>query len=326
MAGLPVTIPYRARGFPSGAPPGVGTLILTSDDLAHALFTTGRAPGDRATHGLASIWEFIHRVSLLPAYIRRTPAGRLTRSRLALALDRSEKVAVSYSIGQALTGVFCDQFLSVRYLMHVDRYARRFGVTFGSTRRRADLFGMQHGGGWVVAEAKGRSNSMEAALEQILVGQKRTIASVSGVPPTIAVGCVASFPARDRMLRVDAFDPENEEIDAVNLAIDVDRFVLAYYEPFLRAIESGESSRGAHGEGEVGVITARFDVVGVTVGLRQDIADLIRRAEEGRIEGLASSVMSALDTDLPAATFADGTVMDTGWESALAIDDWEEYH
>ena len=166
---------------------------------------------------------------------------------------------------------------------------------------------------------------MEAALEPILVSQKRTIASVSGVPPTMAVGCVASFPTPDRLLRVDAFDPEDEEVDALNLEIDVDRFVLAYYEPFLRAIESGETGSDARGEGEVGLVTSRFEVVGVTVGLRKDIAALVRRAEEGQVEGLASLVMEALDVSTAPATFADGTIVETRWDGTLSIGDWDEH-
>lgn len=109
----------------------------------------------------------------------------------------------------------------------------------------------------------------------------------------------------------------------MSLAIDVDRFVLAYYEPFLRAIESGETASDTRGEGEVGVVTSRFEAVGVTVGLRKDIADLVRRAEEGQVEGLASSVMEALDVSTAPATFADGIVVETSWDSALSIGDWE---
>ena len=53
----------------------MGTLSFTTDDLAHALFATGRAPGDQWAHSMASVWEWIHRTSLIPAYIRRTPRG-----------------------------------------------------------------------------------------------------------------------------------------------------------------------------------------------------------------------------------------------------------
>jgi hypothetical protein len=48
--------PYRASLFPAEIK-GWGTLRFTVDDLAHALFTTGRAPGDRMRYGPASLWE-----------------------------------------------------------------------------------------------------------------------------------------------------------------------------------------------------------------------------------------------------------------------------
>lgn len=102
-----------------------GRMVFTVDALAHALFVTGRAPQDQAVYGWTSVYEWLHRVALIPAYIRRAPTGRLTRSDLARDLDRSEKVALSYTLGQAMTGVFSQQTVSVRFLMHVDRYAAR---------------------------------------------------------------------------------------------------------------------------------------------------------------------------------------------------------
>src|SRR5665213_2537158 len=106
MSDLTFISPYRARSFPVRTVRGWGDISFTTDDLAHALFVTGRAPGDQARFGTASVWEFIHRASIIPAYVRRAPSGALTRSRLALDLDRSEKVALSYSLGQAMTAIF----------------------------------------------------------------------------------------------------------------------------------------------------------------------------------------------------------------------------
>lgn len=87
----------------SGVSPGsvgkTGTLGSTVNDLAHALFATGRAPGDQARFGDASFWEFVHRASLIPASVRINSSGRLVKSALALELDRSEKVALSYALG-----------------------------------------------------------------------------------------------------------------------------------------------------------------------------------------------------------------------------------
>jgi hypothetical protein len=161
-------VTYRAVEFstPSGLN-GTHRLIFTADALAHALFTTGRAPGDAAGHGWTSVFEWLHRVALMPAYLRRRRDGRITRSDLARELDRSEKVALSYAVGQAMTGIFATQLLDVRFLMHVDRYGGSYQLVVPpNTKSRPDPFGQRRTGGWVVAEAKGRSTPIDADLKE----------------------------------------------------------------------------------------------------------------------------------------------------------------
>ena len=63
------TVDYRASKFPTGTIRPDGEFSFNYNELAHALFTTGRAPGDQRSHGSASVWEFIHRAALIPAYI-----------------------------------------------------------------------------------------------------------------------------------------------------------------------------------------------------------------------------------------------------------------
>ena len=268
------------------------------------------------------MWEFIHRTSLIPAYVRRTPDGRLARSQLALDLDRSEKVALSYALGQAMTAIFCSHYLSVRFLMHIDRYTARFSVRF-SARRRADLFGQSVSGGWVVAEAKGRSNSMESALVNLLQAQKQSVISVGGVPPSLALGSVASFPPKTRVLRVDAFDPEPREPELVAIGVDIDRFVLAYYEPFLAAVELGQADRGRENQvgDEANLEVARLDPVRIRIGLVRDVAVLVRRARQDEMSGLAHSVVRVLERRTSPSVFPDGTLVETDWETELETQD-----
>lgn len=316
------TAPYRTWGFPAELIDKDGFLTFTTDDLAHALYVTGRAPGDQWAHGTASVWEWIHRTSLIPAYIRLTPGGRLTRSQLALELDRSEKVGVSYALGQALTSIFCEEMFSTRFLMHVDRYATRFNVTFSATRKRADLFGQDLGGEWIIAEAKGRSNSMESELEHTLIAQKRSIALVAGSPPSLALGCVASFPPKVRTLEIDAFDPDKDEIEAVDLDVNVDRYFLAYYEPFVAAIDFGDVEETADEDSQM--IFSRLPSAGLRLGLLRSIADRVRAASRGDVSGLAESIKLLLEQATPFAGFPDGTVVETDWEDSITINDWEE--
>ncbi len=317
------TIKFRARRFPKSVPAS-GDLVFTEADLAHALFVTGRAPGERVLYGMASVWEFLHRVAVVPSYVRRSPDGQLVRSRLAMDLDRSEKTLLSYALGQALTGIFCEQVLGAGYLMHVDRYSARYGVIFAAGRKRADLFGPIGDNPtalrWVVAEAKGRSNAMEPTLVGKLVDQKRSVKSIAGVVP-LALGCVASFPPPARTLQVDSFDPPEDEPDSVDLNADLDAYALAYYEPFLLAVEAGEPS---HELGEH-LVSAHFGPFGMTVGLLRTVATLVREARVGSRDGLYEQVRAAVvqNADREPRLFLDGTVMQTSWSEAMRVADWE---
>jgi hypothetical protein len=218
-------VQYRAFSFPAGAVGGDGKLLLTVDDLAHALITRGRAPGDRYLYGWASAYEAMHRASLIPAYVRRTYHGRLVRCRLASELDRSELVGLSYALGQAMAAVFCRRELAVTHLMHIDRYANQHDLRFG-TRKRADLFGLAPQG-WVVVEAKGRSRAMEPSLRSKLALRSARWCRSPG-RSWLALGCVASFPVRNGGIEIDAFDPEDTEIEAIAIPADLDGYMLAY--------------------------------------------------------------------------------------------------
>lgn len=260
---------------PTSGVPLKTTLAFSNDDLAHALFTTGRAPGDQAAYGSASVYEALHRCSLIPAYVRRDGAGQLMRSRLALELDRSEKGAISYALGQAMAAIFCAQALGVTHLLHVDRYASHYSLTFGSGRSRADMFGPGKNG-WVVAEAKGRSNNSDADLVKKLRSQKRTVKSVLGMTPWVALGSVACFPnPKYQSMSVLTWDPDDDENESINIDGTLDRFFVAYYAPILAAIEAG-SEAGVDGPEYV---TGRFDGVALTLGLRADLYRLLTRRQ-----------------------------------------------
>lgn len=243
--------------------------------------------------------------------------NRLVRSRLAMELDRSEKVGLSYALGQAMTDIVCRQVLRVNWLMHIERYAYRYGVRFGTTRIRPDLFGWSPAG-WVVAEAKGRSGGMESALPGKMVAQKRSVASIQGAAPDIALGCVASFPPRSEVLHLDAFDPTEAAIEAVDLdEITLDRMVQAYYEPFLSALQVGQIESANDGR-----TIARFADFGVRIGLSSSILERLQSGVESVDSDLASDVAGLLNASgAVAGEFGDGTVVETAWTDALYIQD-----
>ncbi|MFD8949728.1 hypothetical protein ACFV0B_12815 [Streptomyces xanthophaeus] len=318
----------KAEKFPT--PSGMNRthfLRFTADALAHALFTTGRAPGDTADHGWTSVFEWLHRVALMPAYLRRRPDGRIARTDLARELDRSEKVALSYAVGQAMTGIFATQLLDVRFLMHVDRYGGSYQLVVPpKTKSRPDLFGQRRNGGWVVAEAKGRSTPIDTDLKNKMRLQKRMIRSVAGVPPEIAYGCCAYFAKGtngEEWLRMYAVDPLENEPEAIDFRVSSpDHFIAAYYAPFLAAIKAGEQVRDAESD----YLTASFGPFGIRVSILRSVAERVRAAQGGRMPGLWSEVLDLLpgsaEWEIAPGRFADGTGVATTWEGALAQGDW----
>ena len=71
------TAPYRTWGFPAELIDKDGSLTFTTDDLAHALYVTGRAPGDQWAHGTASVWEWI-RSNVVDPCVHSSDAWRST--------------------------------------------------------------------------------------------------------------------------------------------------------------------------------------------------------------------------------------------------------
>jgi hypothetical protein len=310
------TVQARLSGFPLGH--GLGpnrTLQVTDDGLAHALFVTGRAPGDETRHGLASFWEFVHRASLIPAYVRRTSSGRLTRSTLALHLDRSEKVNLSYALGQAFAAIFCEQVLGASRLLHIDRYCQHHNVVFGPGKQRPDLFGLGNGG-WVVAEAKGRSNAMESGLGSKLQSQKSIVQAITGAAPWLRVGTVSEFPAPDRVLRLQAVDPPKVALEPERWNVDVDRMAQAYYEPFLRLLEAGVDEEASYSDDRLR--RADLGPVGVRVQILDAVAELVEGAREGSTKGLAARIDAVLARSASDDVGRDGTAFETDWGDSLA--------
>ena len=311
-----------AAGFPPAiAMPHVSQLTFTDQDLAAALFVTGRAPGDEALHGQASVLEFIHRAALVPAYLRSVAGDRVSRSALALELDRSEKVNLSYSLGQAMAGVFAQQRLGVARLMHVDRYAAHFGVSFAAGRQRPDLIGVGTGG-WVVIEAKGRSNAMEASLPAKLKSQAAMVASIGGAAPWVSLGSIAQFPPPARELEVHAIDPPSKA-DGLRWEIDRDRLVAAYYAPFVRAIDAGAEFDPVDDGGEFFEI-GDLGSVGVRVGLLREVAGLVRERGDRSTEGLAEEIDAVLEERVHLESVRpDGSWFETSWDAAFKVRDLE---
>lgn len=310
-------VPFQARRFPPAltVPPS-GLLSLVWSDLAHALFVTGRAPGDEATYPRLALYEWLHRVAIVPAYLSQR-RGRVTRTLLADSLDRSEKVNLSYALGQAGTALFCRQRLGVSRLLHVDRYTNSHKLSFGPTRRRPDLFGPSVAG-WVVAEAKGRSNNVDAQLPVTLRQQKGALRTVGGVPPAVALGCVTYFETRLREMQILAVDPPADK-EGVDLDVDQGRFLYSYYDAFAAAIGPGESTVFDGAE-----YVMAPDLPGtLALGLRRSIFDAVVEAR-GSGERLLTLDAEDLTGAMRDGSHGDGTIVELLLDPGVGVDDRDD--
>jgi hypothetical protein len=145
------------------------------------------------------------------------------------------------------------------------------------------------------------------------------VVSVGGERPWLALGCVASFPPKTGEMRVDAFDPEEDEIDSVALdGVTRDRFVSTYYEPFIAAVRAGGSDRS-----DDHIVSATFDAIRLRVGISREIARKVVQAPRGSYVGLYESVRATLDEERNLPGFSDGTFIETDWEDSIGGDDWQ---
>lgn len=299
-------VPFRAVDFPDDVlPAGEGELRFSAGQLAHALFTTGRAPVDQVVYGPESFWEAVHRMSMIQPYLRREDAGGLLRTALMKSLDASERAAIAYALGQAATALFCREKLGVRHLLHVDRYAGQHRVEFDpSTKRRADLFGLFRDG-WLVAEAKGRGSAVGERVRTAVRCQKNTIKTIGDITPTLTLGCLAHFPTEDGGMAIEAVDPDNDEPDNDEPAITRDGFMLAYYAPFVRAIDLGDPVPGSRA-----VMAAHFGGLDLTVRLSTPIYLHVQQALGGDPTGLEPAVQTYLRQWREKGLFPDGTAIE----------------
>lgn len=155
---------------------------------------------------------------------------------------------------------------------------------------------------------------MEFALEAKLSAQKRTVQSINGAAPWVALGCVASFPPESGTLRIDAFDPDEDDLEPIVMTVADDLYLRAYYEPFVAAIRDSDGD-----EDDDGIVRARLGTAGVSLGLDRRIFDAVTRtsADPSSLATVTQQVLSEGRRHL----FPDGSLVETDWDASLRTRD-----
>ena len=251
-------------------------------EIALAAFLSGRHPRDRFEFGLFSVVDMLQKLLLVWTHLR-VDGDRFVRSGLYRSADRSEKVGVSYSIGQALAHLFLTTVLDVPFTLHVDRYAAEYELTWiRHGGLSPDLIGL--GNGWVVAEAKGRTRGQSTQTLDHAAEQKRAIRTIAGERPQLRLASLSHF--GDGTLALHVKDPE-ADVRIVDLPGSRFELLRAYYDPILRLTRGGGTRR-------IFGTTARFvDFPGldVSIGVAMGIASSLR--SESKTLRLAERISDA---------------------------------
>lgn len=222
---------YHAYNFGSRWGPnlqGSHSLNVSWFDIVWAAITVGKLGyQDIFAHGQFSVNELLFRTHLLYANLV-VDRREIHRSSLYDSLDSTEKSAISYFLGMMtakLMGLF---LLNTPWLVHLEKLNRVYALGLVG-RSRPDLIGKDHGGNWVVIEAKGRTNGFSQQTLDNAKSQTRKLHHISGVLPYLRVATETCF---DKGLQVHMSDPESYDEDAIDVEIEEDKFLFAYYESF----------------------------------------------------------------------------------------------
>ncbi|MFG2608467.1 hypothetical protein ACGFT2_33700 [Streptomyces sp. NPDC048514] len=153
---------------------------------------------------------------------------------------------------------------------------------------------------------------MTSDLRKAMEVQKRTIKTIGGEPPEIAYASAVDFPSARGAMRLTAIDPDEAALDAVDLPVDPDRHVLAYYAPFLDAF--------AHQQPQLlgDYVVAGFVTIGATLGVLAPVLQRVERAHrrEAEVRGLRNDILRLLARHAPrrdATLHSDGTLFAVDW-------------
>lgn len=243
-----MNIPYIANGFsPSSAANLLGnnTLTLNWPDIVRAGITVGRPSWWHVGQfGTQSIHEALYRRHLIFANLIESAANLIGKSESYEWLDPSEKGAVSYFLGLAITNAFSEYLLGIPWLLHINVYRHLLPRVNRRGNRRPDLVGTSAGQHWYVFECKGRTHGPERGLLRNAKQQARSISSIGGIPPSACIASVIHF--RPGHLTVIWEDPKPKDEASFKLELSASKLINDYYAPistFLNDARSDQSRR-----------------------------------------------------------------------------------
>ena len=319
-------IPYIATNFTLPAYAGLnGSHSLTASwtDLVWSAITAGK-PG--ASHLLAHRWHSLADmvVRTHTVYANLLQRGNLIdRSTLYDAMDPTEKGATSYFLGMVMAKLFSAKKFDTPWLFHVSQ-ATANGATIRfkhGSKSQPDLIGQNRSGDWLVFEAKGRTNGLDANALTKAKSQTKMIRTVNKSKPHLRVALQAYF---EDNLSVRLDDPPESDPEAVDVEIDLNAALSRYYSVATAIALRSQSRETFQGQEYV----SRFDEdSGITIGVESSILSAVSAGNFSVLrERLASSGEAPLKSAENAAVYPDGLFvrLDGRWSQQLMALEPEE--
>lgn len=215
--------------------------------------------------------------------------GDLEASLLLDHLDATEKARASYRVGMGVAHLLGQELLGLRAVTHVDPLVSTGGITLFKGKRRPDLVGHDLLDGWVVIEAKGRSETPRDDVVEQAKLQAENVDLVTNkrhakVSPLARVACVTDLSAKP--IRAEFVDPPEPDAQAESTsrrtyAVDGPAFLSNYYSSVGDLIEAtGQPSSPIPGVPDA--FGARLPGTSIWLGLARSVREALTAPPEKR--------------------------------------------
>lgn len=234
------------------------------------------------------------------------------RSSLYESLDPTEKGATSYFLGMAMAKLFAAELFATPWLFHVSQ-ASADGTMISfkrGTKSQPDLIGQRTTGDWIVVEAKGRTNGLDASALAKAKLQTAMIRTINGAQPSLRVALQVYFGGR-MTVRID--DPSDAKPEALEVKLDVNSALARYYS-LAQAITARTSKTEFVHDQEF--VTCIDEDSGVTIGLQSEILEIVSAGKLEQVRANRSRLSERVTKiDENSAIYPDGLFvrLDARW-------------
>ncbi|KHM52695.1 hypothetical protein SAMN02745671_02566 [Anaerovibrio lipolyticus DSM 3074] len=205
-------------------------------------------------------------------------------------LDPSEKGAMTYFLGMAITKLISERYFDVLWLMHVDVYHNSYRIE-SNAGGKPDFFGrIKTNCGqerWCIFESKGRTGGLDR--EAISRGKEQTqyLRTINGVIPCSRNVVQAYFKGKEQILRGYLVDPVDDN-KGTDIKLGLKDLFESYYQPFYDLIELIGRENNKEQNGSLSYLDKLYDIVyikplGIYLGLAKNIIELLLKFDEKKL-------------------------------------------